>query len=45
MKKKYIIPDTQIILLKTKQPLLTMSLSDTETNEQFAPEYDEPIEF
>ena len=45
MKKKYITPDSQIILLKAKQSLLTMSISETETQEQFAPEYDNPIEF
>lgn len=45
MKKKYIIPNTQIILLDTKQPLLTMSISDTDTDRQFAPEYNPSTEF
>lgn len=45
MKKKYITPDTQIILLETKLSLLTMSINDTNTNRQFAPEYDQPTDY
>ncbi len=40
MKKTYIIPTTQVIQLDVHQPVLTMSLTDTETTIQFSREFE-----
>ena len=40
MKKKYIIPTTQIVQLDVHQPILTMSLNDSETPIQFSRDFD-----
>lgn len=38
MKKTYIHPEQEVIQLKTLRPML-LSMSNTETNTQFAPEF------
>ena len=38
MKKTYITPNTEVILLNTQQPLLDMSLNNNEINTQLSRE-------
>ena len=40
MKKTYIIPTIQVVQLNVHQPILTMSLNNTETPIQFSRELD-----